>query len=261
MRRGIGRLRAGGSFNAASLFASGQQGVLLNPFDLSTVFQDSGGTTPGANGQPIGKILDQSGRGNHFVQTTTTSRPVATSGMQADGIDDFLVSSANVDMSASDKLVLCMSVQKARTAAEAYYELSTQWSNSANLGVHALFQDNGASQQFYCASRGSAAFSSSQIAAVTSGAPAPGTYVVTAIHDIAGSSSILRINGAQVGSSAFSQGTGNFGSFLAYMFSRAGTSFFAQATIGRVFIRGGTIAAADLANVERWVGAAVGIVL
>lgn len=61
----------------SSLFSAGEQGVWYDPSDLSTLFQDAAGTVPvTAVGQPVGKILDKSGRGNHATQSTTTSRPV-----------------------------------------------------------------------------------------------------------------------------------------------------------------------------------------
>lgn len=64
-------------FSPASLFSSGEQGVWYDPSDLSTLFQDAAGTIPvTAVEQPVGKILDKSGRGNHATQATTTSRPV-----------------------------------------------------------------------------------------------------------------------------------------------------------------------------------------
>lgn len=65
------------SFSPASLFASSEPGVWYDPSDLSTLFQDSAGTTPvTAVEQPVGRMLDKSGRGNHAYQTTSTSRPV-----------------------------------------------------------------------------------------------------------------------------------------------------------------------------------------
>jgi len=45
----------------AALFASGEQGAWYDPSDLSTMFQDSAGTTPVTeDGQPVGLILDKS---------------------------------------------------------------------------------------------------------------------------------------------------------------------------------------------------------
>ncbi len=64
-------------FTPLSLFASGEQGVWYDPSDLTTLFQDASGTTPvTAVEQPVGRILDKSGRGNHATQSTSASRPV-----------------------------------------------------------------------------------------------------------------------------------------------------------------------------------------
>lgn len=61
----------------ASLFAAGEKGVWYDPSDYSTLFQNAAGTTPvTAVEQPVGKILDKSGRGNHATQTTEGSRPI-----------------------------------------------------------------------------------------------------------------------------------------------------------------------------------------
>lgn len=49
---------------AASLFASGEQGVWYDPSDLTTMFQDAAGTTPVTGvEQPVGLILDKSKNG------------------------------------------------------------------------------------------------------------------------------------------------------------------------------------------------------
>lgn len=58
------------------LFAASEQGVWYDPSDLTTLFQDSAGTTPvTAAGQPVGRILDKSGRNNHATQSTAAARP------------------------------------------------------------------------------------------------------------------------------------------------------------------------------------------
>ena len=81
----------------SSLFSNGEQGAWYDPSDLSTMYQDAAGTTPvTAVEQPVGKILDKSGRGNHATQTTPGSRPLyqIVSGLPClvfDGIDDFLI--------------------------------------------------------------------------------------------------------------------------------------------------------------------------
>lgn len=49
-----------GAWNPRALFAPGEQGVIYDPNDLSTLFQDAAGTTPvTAAGQPVGLTLDK----------------------------------------------------------------------------------------------------------------------------------------------------------------------------------------------------------
>ena len=57
---GAGILFSGG-FSPASLFEGGIAGAWYDPSYLSTLFQDSAGTTPvTASGQPVGLMLDKS---------------------------------------------------------------------------------------------------------------------------------------------------------------------------------------------------------
>lgn len=66
-----------GGFSPATLFAAGEPGGWYDPSDLSTMFQDSAGTTPvTATGQTVARINDKSGRGNHLTQATAASRPI-----------------------------------------------------------------------------------------------------------------------------------------------------------------------------------------
>lgn len=77
----------------AALFADGRRGFAFTPWDLTTLFQDSAGTTPvTADGDPVGLMRDVSGRGNHAT-SSGTKRPLwkASGGLcwlQPDGIDD-----------------------------------------------------------------------------------------------------------------------------------------------------------------------------
>jgi len=83
-----------GEFSPASLFAGGAEGAWYDPSDLSTLFQDSAGTTPVTTaGQPVGRMLDNSGRANHAVQATAASRPTYQTGparATLDKVDDLL---------------------------------------------------------------------------------------------------------------------------------------------------------------------------
>ncbi len=84
----------GDVFNPLSLFAGGTQGFWYDPSDFSTLFQDDAGTTPvTAVGQPVGSMLDKSGRGNHATQSTALRRPVLPAvgaRLRSDFTDDFI---------------------------------------------------------------------------------------------------------------------------------------------------------------------------
>lgn len=70
------RSRLQSSASPAALFVNGEVGVWFDPSDLTTLFQDSAGVTPvTAPNQPVGLMLDKSGRGNHATQATAASRP------------------------------------------------------------------------------------------------------------------------------------------------------------------------------------------
>ena len=67
---------------ADALFGAGEQGVWLDPSDLTTMFQDAAGTTPvTAPGQPVGLRLDKSKGlvlGSELVTNGDFSNPVTT---------------------------------------------------------------------------------------------------------------------------------------------------------------------------------------
>lgn len=76
LNRHRSRIRPVGPFAPSSLFFGGIPGAWYDPTDRSTMFQDSAGTTPvTAVEQPVGRILDKSGNGNHASQSTAASRP------------------------------------------------------------------------------------------------------------------------------------------------------------------------------------------
>jgi len=90
----LGAMMQSGGFSPASLFAGGIAGAWYGPSDLSTLFQDSAGTTPVTTaGQPVGLMLDNSGNDNHAVQATAAARPTYQTGparATLDKVDDRL---------------------------------------------------------------------------------------------------------------------------------------------------------------------------
>jgi len=81
-------------FDPASLFAGGTEGAWYDPSDLSTLFQDSAGTTPVTVAtNPIGYFGDNSGNANHATQATAAARPTYQTGparATLDKVDDRL---------------------------------------------------------------------------------------------------------------------------------------------------------------------------
>ena len=68
----------------AGLFSAGQQGFWLPFTDFASLTQDSAGTLPyTALEQPVGRVLDRSGRGNHASQVTSTARGVVSARVNA----------------------------------------------------------------------------------------------------------------------------------------------------------------------------------
>jgi hypothetical protein len=63
------------NFTLPRLFDGGFQGIVFDPLNIATLFQDSAGTTPVTTpGDPVARVLDLSGNGHHATQTTDSSR-------------------------------------------------------------------------------------------------------------------------------------------------------------------------------------------
>ena len=61
----------------ADIFTGAVDGVWYDPSNLSSLFQDSAGTTPvTADGDLVGLMLDLSGNGFHASQATAGNRPI-----------------------------------------------------------------------------------------------------------------------------------------------------------------------------------------
>jgi hypothetical protein len=91
--RGVLAFHASG-FNPTTLFA-GDSGGWWDPADSATVWQDTAGTTPAGANDPVARIDDKSGNGNHLLQATSTKRPMLRNSgalwwLEFDGVDDFL---------------------------------------------------------------------------------------------------------------------------------------------------------------------------
>lgn len=85
------------AWTPARLFAASEDGFWLDPSDLSTLWQDTAGTTPAVVGDPVGRIDDKSGNGNNALQATSGNRPILRQDadgsyyLEFDGSNDRLV--------------------------------------------------------------------------------------------------------------------------------------------------------------------------
>lgn len=237
------------------MFASAEQGGWYDPSDLSTLFQDSAGTIPVTTvGQPVGKMLDKSGRGNHLVQTTSNRRPTyqndGTRGyLLFDGLDDALFSASAISFTSTDAVTALVGVgiNTAPAATSFVFELS------ANAGSNnGAFYISAAPTTYNFLSRGTT------LNLVSATLSAMSRAVLTGLAKISTPVATVRKNGAQVATSSATQGTGNYGNHVLYIGARGGTFNHFSGALYSLIIRGAPTDATTLAKAEAWVNGKTG---
>ena len=255
----------GGGWSPLSLFASGEQGVWYDPSDFSTMFQDSAGTTPvTAVGQPVGKILDKSGRGNHASQSTAAARPVLLQDknnkyyLAFDGEDDFLAT-ASINFTSTDKMTVVAGVRKENDATSIVAELSDDANGYAGSFYFATGHDLGLIG-YTSSGRGSASITSALCAKM---ATFSGTdlAVISVTHDIAGDLSTIRRNGVAGTDGTGDKGAGNFGNYPLYIGCRGFGSLVFAGSIYGLIVRGAATDAAGVSNSEAYMAGKTGVTL
>ena len=241
-----------GGFNPRSLFAAGEQGIWLDPSDFSALYQDAAGTTPvTAVGQPVGKILDKSGRGNHATQSTGASRPTLQQDsnglyyLRFDGTDDGMAT-PSINFTGTDKMTVWAGVRKLSDAATGILaELSTN-SDSTN-GTFALAASV-VGNNYYAQSRGTVRSTRD-----ATGYVAPHSAVLVAEAKISTDILRLHVNNAAPLSSATDQGTGTYGNYPLYIGRRNNASLPFNGRIYQLIVRGAASNAGQIAAGEAWV--------
>lgn len=243
-----------------ALFANGEQGVAYDPNDRATLFQNSAGTIPvTAAGQPVGRMLDKSGRGNHVTFGDGAARPMlqynATTGayyLQPDGVDDGGVT-ASIDFTGTDKVSVFAGVRKLSGAPQILVELSNDPVN--NTGSFGLQYFTGIAGAFRSRGTGGSQF-------VQFGAQeAPISIVHSGFADISAPSVELRNNGVSAGVSTISQGNGNYGNYPLYLLRRGGTSLPFNGHFYGLVIVGRLTADVETRNVELLLARRTGVTL
>ena len=201
----VGSQQVFSGFGPQSLFSSGEQGVWFDPSDLSTMFQDSAGTIPvTADGQPVGKILDKSGCGNHATAPNASSRPqYRTDGtyhwLQWDGVDD-THSTAPIDFTGTDKMSVFCGLLKGTPSPWKYF-VGTTANSDTTVGSFGLYAPGGTDGSVDMYAKGSLAITN-RIAV------APGQNIKITVGSLIDLATSVKVN---VNGGAFSAEFANLG--------------------------------------------------
>lgn len=249
------------AFNPLSLFAAGEQGAWYDPSDLSTLFQDYAGTTPvTAAGQPVGRMLDKSGRGNHATQSTYASRPTLqqdVSGLYylaCDGSNDWMVTSP-INFSSTDKISISVGLQlNSVTGFQLILETSTQY--SANNGAFDLTINEVSSGAFGIGYKSSSGVKYR----LQTATPVTRSCVLSSTIDAAEPNGItLSEFPTDISTTAVTGTGGNFGSYPLYLFRRGGISLPFSGRCYGLIIVGSLINSANNTNLRNFMAAKAGV--
>ena len=242
-------------FTPKSLFNSSELGLWFDPSDFSTMFQDSAGTTPvTAVGQPVGKILDKSGRSNHATQAVDPAfRPLLGQDangcyyLDFDGTNSYLVT-GNIDFSSVDEMTIWAGLRKLSNTGGTgiFIELSASNANSGIFGMYAPAFNNQADSLGVASKGTSEAFTK-----ITVGTPE--TTVISLQMDISSPVLKSRKNSAVVATNTNTQGTGSYGNYPLYIGKRGGASFPFKGYMYQLVIRGATSLDSQVAVTEAYV--------
>lgn len=247
------------AFTPKSLFAISDVGGWYDPSDLTTLWQDTAGTTPvTADGDAVARIDDKSGRGNHLVQATGLSQPLyKTSGglhwLQFDGSNDGMATSSTVDFTGTDEVSLCIGIRKSSDAAGAGTVVELSADIGANAGTFLLRAPRTATSDFGWFSKGTLLGDNA-----IPGYAAPISAVVTAFGKISTDNIGARVNGV-LDTDTDDQGTGNYGNYTLYVGRRGGTTLPFNGNIYSLVIRNRLFNSAEIASIERYAAAKTGV--
>ena len=252
------------------LFEGGKKGAWYDPSDLSTMWQDSAGTTPvTADGQPVGKILDKSGNGNHATQPVAGKRPTyhtagGTHWLDFDGVDDSLYT-ASINLTSTSKITVFAGTANSKTLSTGtLLEFSANYLN--NVGGFAMLTPSLATSHISFGSHGTAAAGEKETQEAPVGLTRP--RVLTCAQNFATTDDYgcdyIRANqipiGNLVGAGNTNVGAGPLGTFPAYIGARnnGANASSGNSLWGRVYsliFVGEMYDEATLVKAEEWIDA------
>lgn len=243
------------TFSPSTYFAAGEQGFWLDVQDLATMFQDTGGTVAAVVGQPVARINDKSGRGNHAAQASASQRPIlrqhATTNkyyLEFDGVDDNLTTSVAFG-SIGVLSVFAALRNREETEAGGLLELT---------GTGSLFrlrERSSASTTIWDALLTAGTDTLSATDAATANTTAPNDMVLSTQHNVAGDLSTIRVNGTAGNSCLADKGSFTLGTMdvnVGKLTYRTGVA----ADLYGLIVRGALTA--DPTEGEAWLDAAMG---
>lgn len=162
-------------------------------------------------------------------------------GLRFDGVDDSYTTIGNIDLSVTDKAMVCAGVRKLSDAAigvifehGATPDLGLAGPITANVGNYRWLTGN------------------TTVAVSAAGYPAPSSNVVTGLGDIAGPSALMRVNGTQVAASSTTQGAGTYGNQPGFIGRRNNASLPWNGLLFSLILRGAASSDAQIAAAEAW---------
>lgn len=255
---------AAAAWSPAQLFAASEIGVWYDPSDLSTMWTDTGRTTPvTTDGDLVACIDDKSGNGFHATQSNSSLRPAyKTSGglhwLAFDGTDDCLATSS-IDFTATDAMSMFLGVKRNNANTTVIVELS------ANAGGNAgtFYLVGGLDTGIIWNSEGYTAMANGDIITLAAQiyVSAPETSVITATHDISGDLSTIRRNAVDGTSNTANKGAGNFGNYPLFIGARNQASLHLNGNIYGYIARGAASSAGDVDSAEAWMAGKAGVTL
>ena len=170
---------------------------------------------------------------------------------------DDAMSTASIDFSSGDEMSVFAGVTKAQDVLTAHIvELSAN--SSTTPGAFNLLAPSFSGANSYRILSGGTA---TAVAGNGVFAAAPDTSVITGLSDISDDVVTLRRNGSLVETSTTDQGTGNYGNYPLYLFSRANSSVFLQGRLYSLIVRNALTSGAELTNTESYVAQKTGVTL
>lgn len=169
-----------------------------------------------------------------------------------DGSNDSMLTSA-IDFTGTNKMTVFAGAAKLSDAAQAVVaELSA--TIASNNGTFLLSAPNSAAANYNFSSKGT-----TQVDNTVTTYTAPNTAVLTGQADIAAPSNIIRVNGAQAGSVATTQGTGNFGNYALNIGRRNNATLPFNGRLYGLIVLGAAASDWQVFAVEKWMAGKTGI--